>query len=350
MTSFMKNWFSRMRGVRRSSYTPQARRHDRKVVIETPWDFDKRIWLDALEQGCPDWKHKVDLEFVAQVSDHPQTLLDADVICASDLSQCLLDHAPAARWIHCILAGVNRKNLSRLPYTVQVTNSSGIAAHAMAEHALMYYLSLRHNLTTALSKQAGWIWNAEGLLGNPPPVSSQTILVVGLGQAGRAIATLFHSLGCRVIGISNHVISGTPTCAEVHRYESLDELLPSADLVVLSAALGDVTRGLMTANKLALMKSTAVLVNVARGGLVDEAALAAALNSDALAGAGLDVLAQEPPARKHPLRGAKNLILTPHTAGNVSKFRREIAARFAGNLSSYLQGTALNGLVRRPEA
>lgn len=345
----MMNWYSKLLGKKEATFGT-VRRHDRKVVIETPWDFTKQIWTDALNQDCRGWQDRVDLEFVSRISEHPESLHDADVACVVDLSQCLLDNACKASWIHCILAGVNRRQLSKLPQAVQVTNSSGIAAHAMAEHALMYYLSLRNNLPTALRKQTGWIWDAEGLLSNPPPISSQIVLVVGLGQAGRAIASLFMALGCRVIGVSNHASAEFAACSEVRSYESLNQLLPLADLVVLSASLKDDTRGLISGERLTLMKPTAVLVNVARGALVDEAALADALNSGMIAGAGLDVLSQEPPARRHPLRKARNLILTPHTAGNVSKFRREIASRFAGNLASYLQDAPLQGSVRRQDA
>ena len=159
-----------------------------------------------------------------------------------------------------------------------------------------------------------------------------TLGIVGYGRIGRAVATIGRAFGMRILAWRrNH--GGGPECVD------LDTLLRESDVVSLHCPLTPQTERLVNAATLATMKPTAFLVNTARGGLVDEAALAAALDAGRLAGAGLDVLSVEPPPASNPLLTARNCIITPHVAWATRQARQRLIAVTAENLRAFAAGT-----------
>src|SRR5690606_7573571 len=152
-------------------------------------------------------------------------------------------------------------------------------------------------------------WAAWRELAPVPPLHEQTVAVVGLGRIGRAVAERFAALAGEVIGFDPWLDEDVPG---VRRVDDLDALLPQAAAVTLHVPRSPETARLIAAGALARMKPGALLVNVSRGGLIDEPALADALRGGAIGGAGLDVLSQEPPAADHPLLSAPNVLLSPH--------------------------------------
>jgi glycerate dehydrogenase len=159
-----------------------------------------------------------------------------------------------------------------------------------------------------------------------------TLGIVGYGRIGRAVATIGRAFGMRILAWRrNH--GGGPECVD------LDTLLRESDVVSLHCPLTTQTERLVNAAALATMKPTAFLVNTARGGLVDEAALAAALDAGRLAGAGLDVLSVEPPPAANPLLTARNCIITPHVAWATQQARQRLIAVTAENLRAFAAGT-----------
>lgn len=232
------------------------------------------------------------------------------------LSDQVLLGAPRLKLVQLMSVGYDTFNLAaarqaRLPVAV----NGGANAISVAEHTIMLMLASRKRLTDLNAEVHRGVWR--GGIGGARlyELWHSTIGIVGLGRIGQAVAR-------RLGGWEAELLYFDPVPATPEREQalgvrrvSLDELLARADVVTLHLPLSDATRHLIDGRALGLMKSTATLVNTARGGLVDETALVAALRSGALGGAALDVLSAEPPPADHPLVGMANVILTPHTAG-----------------------------------
>jgi glycerate dehydrogenase len=163
--------------------------------------------------------------------------------------------------------------------------------------------------------------------------------IVGFGQIGRAVAKVANGFGMRVIATRS---SKTVDPDEEVRFVEIDALFRQSDVVTLHCPLTVATRQLVNAERLAMMKPSACLINTGRGPLVDEAALAAALNAGQIAGAGLDVLSSEPPAADHPLLSAKNCCLTPHIGWATGAARRRLLDMAVANVEAFLAGRPQN--------
>jgi glycerate dehydrogenase len=165
-----------------------------------------------------------------------------------------------------------------------------------------------------------------------------TLGLIGLGQIGRAVAKLGTAFGMNVIAYDPRTSDQPPDI----RFVPLEELFQTSDVISLHCPLTQETSKLINSDRLKLIKPTAFLINTSRGGLIDEPALAEALNSGRLAGAGLDVLTVEPPPADHPLLRAKNCCITPHIAWASKKARQRLLDEAVKNLSAYLAGTPRN--------
>jgi phosphoglycerate dehydrogenase-like enzyme len=181
----------------------------------------------------------------------------------------------------------------------------------------------------------------------PGRLRGSTMLVVGLGDIGRTIARAARAVGMRVLGVSRRA-RPVPGVERVYRPRDLRRTLSAADWVVLTVPLTPATRGLLGAPELAAMKPSAWLLNIARGAIVDEAALLDALQRRTIAGAVLDVFSTEPLPPPHPVWDLDNVIVTPHISGPSTP--EEIAPVFADNLARYLAGRPLRHVVDRRRA
>jgi len=233
-------------------------------------------------------------------------------------------------------AGVDSVDLDeakRLGIAVAV--AAGANADAVAEHALALMLALQRELPRLdrLVRAGGW----EGSGHQGRDFRGATVGIVGYGSIGRATARLAAALGARVV-----VLRRDGSAADGHAVVTeLDALLARADILSLHCPLTETTRGLIGRREMALMKRGALLVNTARGAVVDEAALAEALRSGQLGGAGLDTFETEPLRAGSPLRTLDNLILTPHVAGVTRDAARRVATTTARNVVDVLAGRAL---------
>ena len=174
-------------------------------------------------------------------------------------------------------------------------------------------------------------------LGQSHELAGLTLGVVGFGSIGRAVAKIADAFGMKVLAAAR-----TPKESGIAEFVSLETLFSKSDIVSLHCPLTDATKELVNGKTLCLMKKTALLINTARGGLVDEKALADALNNGRLAGAGLDVLSTEPPSADNPMLTAKNCIITPHVAWASFEARRRLIDVCAANVRAYLAGKPVN--------
>jgi D-3-phosphoglycerate dehydrogenase len=228
---------------------------------------------------------------------------------------------------------------------IPVLAAVGANAHSVAEHALTLMLALAKDLRTQDAFVRGGGWEKKAYRGHE--LRGRTLGIVGIGAIGSVVARLAVPFGMKTIAYDPYV-SDTVFGSHVERVASLDALLSRADIVSLHCPLTEETRGMIAAHAFSLMKRDAVLINTARGEVVDESALIDALRSGAIAAAGLDVFAPEPPAAANPLWTFPNVIVSPHVGGVTEEARRELSVMTCRNVVALLEGRRVDArfLVR----
>ena len=234
-------------------------------------------------------------------------------------------------------AGLSGAELGR----VSITRAGGVHAGPLAEFAIFGLLAFTKGLPRLLADQQARRWEHYPMA----EVAGSTLLVVGLGSIGTEVARLAKALGMRVLAVNRTGRSDCPWVDQVRPARFLGDLLPVAQCVVLTLPLTEQTGGLIDAAAISRMHTGAVLVNVGRGGVVDEPAPIQALEQNLLAGAVLDVAATEPPPPDSALWSFPNVLLSPHTAGLSLRENERILALFSDNLRRYLAGDELIGRV-----
>lgn len=276
---------------------------------------------------------------------------DVDVaILNGDLDDSILASS-ALRWVHCCRAGVEKSARPEVfERGIILTSSSGRSAPALAEHALMFMLSLTYDVPMLLAAQAERKWAVSREYFMKAGLYRKTIGVIGLGKTGREVARLAKAFDMRVLGWKR---SATPVENVDRVYasaegESVDELLRESDCVVLCVELNDDTWHLVGRERLALMKKSAFLINMGRGGLVDEAALADALRDGVIAGAGLDTFEVEPLPADSPLWGMRNVMITPHITPQLPDREERMLSYVFENIRAYRgDGKFVNRVTER---
>jgi phosphoglycerate dehydrogenase-like enzyme len=248
------------------------------------------------------------------------------------------------KWLQLLTAGYDSAKQFGVPAGVIVTNMGAALAPPVATHAVMLLLALQRQLPVFTSQQSRRIWDrTPGARARIP--DQTTVAVIGFGHIGREIARLLRPFGARIIAVSR---SGSPheLADEVAPITRLMDVLPRADAVMIAVPLDAKTQGLISARELNACKRSAVLVNIARGPIVDTLALTNALVEGIIAGAGLDVADPEPLPGDHPLWGAPNLIITPHMSGACGALgTQRMAAVAEDNLKRFMRGEPLTNVV-----
>jgi phosphoglycerate dehydrogenase-like enzyme len=248
----------------------------------------------------------------------PEELPNANIFVGYSLRAKQLKDAKKLKWIHSTAAGVAQLMYPELRDSgIVVTNPRGIFSVPMAEHTMGLLLALARNFPDSVRQQDQASWSQQDLWDEPQhltELNGQVLLIVGYGSIGRELARRAKAFDMRVWGVTR---SGEGECTHAERIVAssrLGEVLPEVDYVVIAAPETAETKHLIGAAQIAQMKRGARLINVARGSLLDEAALVRALESGALGGAALDVAETEPLPPESPLWKAPNLFITPHTS------------------------------------
>ena len=272
---------------------------------------------------------------------------DAEVVYGSRITREQLAAAARLRWIHSPAAGIGHMLFPEMIQSrVVMTNSRGNSAVTIAEHVIGVTLALLRQFPLAWRRQAERIWAQDEFHAGASmrTLRDARVLVVGMGAIGGETARLFNAFGARVTGIRRK-----PTPVEGHVTvvgpDRLHDELPHTDVVVLCAPQTAETLHLIGAKELAMMKDDSVLVNVSRGKLIDEAALAITLASGRLRGAALDVFEHEPLSHDSPLWARDDVIVTPHVSGFHSRHWPETTRIFSENLRRFDAGQPLLNLV-----
>ena len=290
---------------------------------------------------------------------------DTEVLYASRLIP-LPEQAPRLRWIQLHSAGIN--HLLGKPILaaedVAITTASGIHATPIAEHCLAMMLAFACRLPHFQRRQAAAEWDRSGRTSDT--LRGQTLGIVGYGSIGRELARLADCLGMTVVAMRRDLRQSATAERNAERYmeqglgdpqaeiptrlyppQALASMLGVCDFVALTLPLTVGTQHLIDTAMLEAMKANAVLINVSRGAIVDEAALITALAAERIGGAALDVFEEEPLPGSSPLWGLDNVIITPHIAGNMRQYHEKAAALFSENLRRYLQNEPLLNLYDR---
>lgn len=257
---------------------------------------------------------------------------------------------PTLRWVHSAAAGVaGTLHAEMRASPVVLTNSAGIHAPAIADTVLASMLHFARGVDFAVRAQAERRWDPAPFFAAHSPVrelADATVGLVGFGGIGREVAQRARALGMRVLAIRRSNASAAPNGVQLLTGSAaLEQLLPQSHYLVVAAPETAQTRGMLGAHELALLPSDAVLINVARGRVVDEHALATALRAGRLRGAALDVFAHEPLPAASPLWDLANLLLLPHVSGVSHRFWRREADLMLDNLRRYLAGEPLRNVV-----
>ncbi len=274
---------------------------------------------------------------------------EADVLVCSGLwRNDLPPIAPRLRLVQSVSAGTDQYDRAVIGAAgIRLSSAQGVNANAVSEHAIALILAILRRIPEARDNQARRFWRGmQGdFAGREDECGGKTVVLVGLGAIGARIGRLCQALGMTVVGVRRDPAGGTAGMEEVHSFRDLVTLLPRADFLVLACPLTEDTRGLVGAAALAAMKPTARIVNVARGRVVDEAAVIAALQEGRIAGAALDVTVEEPLPAESPLWVMPNVLITPHSAGETHKYEDNVLDLMMENIARLARGEA--GLVNQ---
>jgi len=269
---------------------------------------------------------------------------EADVLVVSGLwKNDLAPKATKLRFIQSISAGVDQYDRDVLAaHNIRLASAQGANANAVAQHGMALILALARRIPEAVRNQEKRFWR--GMTGDPgsreDELGGKTLLVVGIGRIGGRLARLARAFDMHVIGVRRDPSAGAEGADEVYGFAALPSLWGKADIVALTCPLTPETTGLVNARALAAMKPRAQLVNLARGKVVDEAALIEAMRAGRLAAAALDVTVEEPLPAESPLWTLPNVLITPHTAGETRRYEDAVIDLLLENLDRLWRGEA----------
>jgi D-3-phosphoglycerate dehydrogenase len=273
-----------------------------------------------------DWSHKIHI--------------DAAVI--ERAGRCRLIQQPSAGYENIDVAAADARG-------IPVANAGPANANAVAEHAVMSIIGCLRHLREAIADAEAGDWEQQRWIDmDLADLEGRTVGILGFGAIGQAIARRLSGFDCTVHYHRRHRLDAADEERLRATYVELDVLVTGSEVLVLAIPLTAETRGILSAERLSEMPAGAVLVNVSRGGLVDEDALVAALEQRRLGGAALDVFATEPLPRGHRFTGLPNLILTPHIGGVTGNSKRNILLNSIGNVGRVARGDAPLWVVNNP--
>lgn len=313
----------------------------------------KIIVLDgyALNPGDLDWGA---VEALGELTVYDRTHPDEVLVRAEDAPMLLtnktpitretIEQLPALKYIGVMATGYNIVDIEAASeHGVVVTNVAGYSTHAVAQHTFALMLALINRVEThsELVHAGQWVASKDFTFRKTPllELAGKRLGLFGLGDIGQKVADIALAFGMEVLAYRRN-----PSKTSDSRIQmvSLDELFTSSDFISLHAPLTPETRHVVDAKRLEQMKSSAFLINTARGPLIEEEALALALEKGQIAGAGLDVLSTEPPKTDNPLLNAKNCVITPHIAWSLFEARQRLMGLIAENIQAFQAGKSLN--------
>jgi phosphoglycerate dehydrogenase-like enzyme len=322
---------------------------DTKLVIYASHRFT--LWRPPPELAEPIRRRWPQLRVVhlTQEDQLAAELPGADIFVGFLLRPEQFRRAKRLKWVHSTAAGVAQLLYPELQNSgILLTNARGVHAIPMAEHVVGMMVALARDFPGSMRCQLRRQWAQQEIWDGPARPSElcgQVALLVGFGAIGRAVAERLKPFGMTIWAVTRSGRADPALAARVFPAAQLDAALPGADFVILAAPETAETHHLIGERQLALLKPTAFLLNVARGSLIDESALVAALERRAIAGAGLDVASEEPLPPSSPLWSLENVLITPHTSGVSERLWEREKELLLDNLERWFSGRPLRNQV-----
>jgi len=278
---------------------------------------------------------------------------DADVILSWSASGKLLREvfgiSPNVRWIHSRSAGLDTVLFPELIESpVPLTNGRGVFSQSLGEFALGAILYFAKDFRRMIANQQAGRWEAFDIV----EVSGQTVGIVGYGDIGRAVATRVRAMGMRILAVKRHgppLYNVDPLINQIYTPAERTEMISRCDYIVCAAPLTPETRGMIGAAEFAAMKPNAVVVNIGRGPVIDEAAMLRALTEKRIKGAALDVFDTEPLPAGHAFYHLDNVLLSPHCADHTHDWTEQAMRFFLAQFERYQQGRPLENVVNKKQ-
>lgn len=273
-----------------------------------------------------------------------QRIGDADVLVISGFWRNeLLERAPRLKFIQSIGSGTDQFDRDALRARgIRLASAQGVNERAVSQHAMALILAMARRLPEARDNQARHTWRGmiADLEQREDELTGKTLLIIGLGRIGGRLAALAKAFDMKVIGVRRDRQKGASSADSVHTLDALAELLPQADVVALTCPLTRETENIIDAAAFARMKTSAILVNAARGRCVDENALIDAMRKKQIGGAAIDVAVEEPLPSTSPLWDLPDVFITPHTAGETRRYEKNVIDILVENLDRLWKGEA----------
>lgn len=288
-------------------------------------------------------KNKVEVRVTSDRKETEQQARDADIIAGHSSDIPPLVRLKNIQWVNSFSAGVDKLlTPETITLPIVITNSSGIHATPIAEHVIGFMLTFTRRFHRTWQNQTKHIWKPDETI---TELRGKAVLIVGLGNIGSEVARLSHCFGARVFAVSRAKKEKLPYVDLLKTDKYLDNLLPRADFVCICLPHTKDTHHLFGMTRFRRMKRTAVLINIGRGGIVNEREFVLALKKKIIGGAGLDVTEEEPLSPRSPLWDMENVIITPHHSGLSEKYMDRAIDLFCENLKKFLAGRPLKNVV-----
>ncbi len=307
------------------------------ILVLIPVDDEKKLKLKSVSVDCK-------IIYSSQDKVTKEEVEGANIIIGNPDVE-MIRNSKNLKWIQLNSAGADKYIKDGiLSKDVILTNATGAYGLAVSEHMLGMLLELLKKLHIYRDNQNKRIWRSEGKVKS---INKSRVLIIGLGDIGSSFGKMVKSLGAYTIGVKRRKTLKPEFIDELHLIDSLDELLPDADIVALCLPSTSDTQNLFSKSKIEKMKKGSILLNVGRGNTVDTESLCDALENNHLGGAGLDVIDPEPLPSEHRIWDLENIVITPHVAGgyNLDETYENIFEISINNLDSFINGKELRNIV-----
>jgi phosphoglycerate dehydrogenase-like enzyme len=307
-----------------------------RILIQTNAHFNKTGWEKVIMETNLLQPGQTEIQYTDSKITFLKLFAEADVCFSFGLSSYvqLTEHSP--RYLYFATVGTEFLGNRSFPANYQFGSPAGISSEAIAEYVLAMSLVMNRNLTAAFNNQFNYRWDQEQLLDKPfRPINQLSIGILGMGKNGKAIAGKFKALGCKVSGC-DQLRDESLQLDSWFQPDHLAEMFSKVNLAVISVPLTNNTKGIIDMEKLECLGKEGYLINVSRGDVMVEKDLVHALENGIIAGAVTDVCSKEPVSPGHRLWSTRNLVITPHIAGNINLFIPEIMNDFLEKSSQFI--------------
>lgn len=305
-----------------------------RVLIQTNHFFNQSSWGSLVKNFNSDIHNEVfNIQFVRKKTDIIKNFNKADAAFLFGFSKYLTIKKDQKKLLYFPVIGKEFLSSVSFPEGYSVKQPLGLASSAIAEYCLIMSVNFYRNFKSSFYDQKIRIWDQYPLIKSEYiSIKEKKIGVIGVGNVGREIAAVFKNYGCTVYGLDKNIDNKNDSIAKWFTSNQLESLFSETDIIIISLPLNVSSKNLVTSKELSYLNNKKLLINISRGQIVNETDLYNALHSHSLGGAIVDTFLQEPLKKNHPFYKLDNIIITPHIAGNINLFVREIQTDFLDQL------------------